>query len=84
MINFNISGLQDNTSSRILITQYYNILSYIWTEVVSDMEDIRKQIYADEFGVIMDPELGGVMKYFNSIIRRDRKIMWINDCNSTN
>lgn len=73
LINFNISGLQDNTSSRILITQYYNILSYIWTEVVSDMEDIRKQIYADEFGVIMDPELGGVMKYFNSIIRRDRK-----------
>lgn len=73
LINFNISGLQDNTSSRILITQYYNILSYIWTEVVSDMEDVRKQIYADEFGVIMNPELGGVMKYFNSIIRRDRK-----------
>ena len=73
MINFDISGLQDNTGSRILLTQYFNILSFIWTQVISDESDTRKQIYADEYGVIMDPELQEVMKYFASISRRIRK-----------
>lgn len=73
LINFDISGLQDNTGSRILLTQYFNILSFIWTQVISDESDTRKQIYADEYGVIMDPELQEVMKYFASISRRIRK-----------
>ena len=71
LINFDISG--DNTGSRILLTQYFNILSFIWTQVISDESDTRKQIYADEYGVIMDPELQEVMKYFASISRRIRK-----------
>ena len=73
LINFDISGLQDNTGSRILLTQYFNILSFIWTQVISDSRDIRKQIYADEYGIIMDPDLKEVMKYFSSISRRIRK-----------
>lgn len=73
LINFDISGLQDNTASRILLTQYFNILSFIWTQVISDSRDIRKQIYADEYGVIMNPDLKEVMQNFSSISRRIRK-----------
>ena len=73
LINFDISGIQDNTGSRILLTQYFNILSFIWTQVISDRRNIRKQIYADEYGVIMNPDLKEVMQYFSSISRRIRK-----------
>ena len=73
LINFNISGLQDNTSSRVLGTQYFNIMSYIWTDIISDTTNSRKQIYADEFSVIMDPRYLDIMMYFQTIIKRIRK-----------
>ena len=73
LINFNISGLQDNTGSRVLGTQYFNIMSYIWTDIISDTSNFRKQIYADEFSVIMDPRYMDIMMYFQTIIKRIRK-----------
>ena len=45
VINFNLSALQDNTGSRVLATQYYNVLSYIWTDIISDPFNRRKQLY---------------------------------------
>ena len=73
LINFNIAGLQDNTGSRVLGTQYFNIMSYIWTDIISDTSNRRKQIYADEFSVIMDPRYYDIMMYFQTIIKRIRK-----------
>ena len=73
LINFNISGLQDNTTSRVLGTQYFNIMSYIWTDIISDPTDTRKQLYADEFSVIMDTRYKDIMKYFQTVIKRIRK-----------
>lgn len=75
LINFNISALQDNTGSRVLATQYYNILSYIWTDIISDSGNNRKQLYADEFSVIMDPRYLDIMMYFQTVIKRVRKYM---------
>lgn len=75
LINFNISALQDNTGSRVLATQYYNILSYIWTDIISDSGHNRKQLYADEFSVIMDPRYLDIMMYFQTVIKRVRKYL---------
>ena len=73
LINFNIAALQDNTDSRVLKTQYYNILSFIWTDIISDTTNHRKQVYADEFSVIMDPRFMDIMLYFQTIAKRIRK-----------
>lgn len=73
LINFNISALQENTESRVLAAQYFNILSYIWTDIISDTSERRKQIYADEFSVIMDPRYLDIMMYFQTVIKRIRK-----------
>ena len=73
LINFNIAALQQNTESRVLAAQYFNILSYIWTDIISDTSDRRKQIYADEFSVIMDPRYIDIMMYFQTVIKRIRK-----------
>lgn len=75
VINFNLSALQDNTGSRVLATQYYNVLSYIWTDIISDPFNRRKQLYADEFSVIMDPRYLDIMMYFQTVIKRVRKYM---------
>lgn len=75
LINFDISALQDNTGSRVLATQYYNVLSYIWTDIISDPNNTRKQLYADEFSVIMDPRYLDIMMYFQTVIKRVRKYM---------
>ena len=75
VINFNLSALQDNTGSRVLATQYYNVLSYIWTDIISDPLNRRKQLYADEFSVIMDPRYLDIMMYFQTVIKRVRKYM---------
>ncbi len=73
VINFNVSGLQDNTGSRVLGTMYYNIMSYIWTDILSDTTNTRKQLYADEFSVIMQPWFMDIMIYFETISKRIRK-----------
>lgn len=73
LINFNIAALQDNTESRVLAAQYFNILSYIWTDIISDTTNGRKQLYADEFSVIMDPRYLDIMMYFQTVIKRIRK-----------
>lgn len=73
VINFNLSALQDNTESRTLGTMYFNVISYIWTDIISDSSNTRKQLYADEFSVIMQPYFMDVMVYFQTIIKRIRK-----------
>lgn len=72
-INFNISGLQTNTASTVLKAQYFNILSYIWNDIMSDTEGKRKQIYADEISTIMDPRFKDVMLFVMQISKRIRK-----------
>lgn len=73
LICFNVSGLQDNTNNKVLLTQYFNVLSFIWTSIVSNTENIRQQLYNDEFGVIMDPRCLDIMMYFQTIAKRIRK-----------
>ncbi|MDH6367394.1 MULTISPECIES: hypothetical protein [unclassified Breznakia] len=73
LINFNISQLSDNTSNKTLQTQYYNIMSFIWTSIVSNPKAERQQLYADEFSVIMDPRNEDIMLFFRNIIKRIRK-----------
>lgn len=73
LICFNISGLSDNTANKVLQTQYYNIMSYIWTNIVSNPKHERQQIYADEFSVIMDPRNLDIMLFFQNIAKRIRK-----------
>lgn len=73
LINFNLSAIQDNTENRVLNAQYFNVLSFIWTNIISDESNVRKQIYADEFSVIMDPRHRDIMLYFQTIIKRIRK-----------
>ncbi|MCF0229004.1 MAG: hypothetical protein HUJ76_04850 [Parasporobacterium sp.] len=73
LINFNVSSLQDNTGSSVLMAEYYNVLSYIWTEIISDGNRYRKQLYADEFSIIMDKRCESIMMYFQSIVKRVRK-----------
>lgn len=70
---FNISGLQDNTNNKVLQTQYFNVLSFIWTSIISNPDQVRQQIYADEFSVIMDPRFQDIMLYFQSTAKRARK-----------
>lgn len=73
LICFNISALHDNSDSRVLKTQYYNILSYIWTDVISNKDDSRIQIYNDEFHIAMDPRFPDIMAFFKNTTKRDRK-----------
>ena len=73
IINFNLSGLNDNTDNRVLKTQYFNVLSFIWSAILSNNDNVRQKIYADEFSVIMDPRYIDIMMYFETIIKRIRK-----------
>lgn len=73
LINFNLSAIQDNTENRVLNAQYFNVLSFVWTNIISDDSVRRKQLYADEFSVIMDPRHRDIMLYFQTIIKRIRK-----------
>ena len=73
LININLSGLNDNTDSKLLKAQYYNYLSYIWSSILSSDNTTRQKIYADEFSVIMDPRYTDIMSYFETIIKRIRK-----------
>lgn len=73
LICFNLSQLHDNTDSQILQTQYFNVMSFIWTTVVSNSGDTWQQIYADEANVIFDERYYAIMKFFENIVRRDRK-----------
>lgn len=73
LININLSGLNDNTDSKLLKAQYYNYLSYIWSSILSGDNTTRQKIYADEFSVIMDPRYTDIMMYFETIIKRIRK-----------
>ena len=86
LINFDISGLQDNTGSRILLNYNISTSFHLFGLKLSVIVvDIRKQIYADEYGIIMDPDLKEVMKYFSSISRRIRKRIGRSySCYSTN
>lgn len=73
LININLSGLNDNTDNKQLKAQYYNYLSYIWSNILSNISEVRQKIYADEFSVIMDPRYEDVMMFFETIIKRIRK-----------
>lgn len=73
LLNFNLAGLQDNTDNKVLKTQYFNVLSFVWTNILSNPLKERQQLYADEFSVIMDPRYLDIMMYFQTIERRIRK-----------
>lgn len=73
LICFDISGLQDNTGSKILKAQYFNILSFIWTKIIANTTGERQKLVVDEFSVIMDKRYPDIMRYFENIIKRIRK-----------
>ena len=70
---FDISGLQDNTGSKILKAQYFNIISFIWTKIIANTTGERQKLIVDEFSVIMDKRYPDIMRYFENIIKRIRK-----------
>lgn len=73
LLCFDISGLQDNTGSKILKAQYFNIISFIWTKIIANTTGERQKLIIDEFGVIMDKRYPDIMRYFENIIKRIRK-----------
>lgn len=73
LICFDISGLLSNTENKVLKAQYYNILSFIWSNVLSDTDNRRKQIYCDEFHTVMDHRYIDCMAFMRNIIKRIRK-----------
>ena len=73
LLCFDISGLQDNTGSKILKAQYFNILSFIWTKIIANTTGERQKLIVDEFSVIMDKRYPDIMRYFENIIKRIRK-----------
>lgn len=73
LICFDISGLLSNTENKVLKAQYYNILSFIWSNILSDTDNKRKQIYCDEFHVVMDHRYIDCMAFMRNIIKRIRK-----------
>lgn len=72
LLCFVISGLQ-NGDERILRTQYYNIISYVWTDILSSDDNVWKQLYEDEFHVILDPDMPETGKFQKNIVKRIRK-----------
>ena len=75
LICFNFAGLHDNTSSTVLSTQYLNVLTYIWSKIVSSDGSYRTQVYEDELAVIQNPNYREVMIVNESMVRRVRKYM---------
>lgn len=73
LLCFDISGLQDNTGSKILKAQYFNIISFIWTKIIANTTGERQKLIVDEFGEIMDKRYPDIMRYFENIIKRIRK-----------
>lgn len=71
-ICLNLSGLQ-NKDNVILRTQYYNILSYILTEVISGRFQKWIQIYEDEFHILMSPDMPEVMDFQRKLVKIIRK-----------
>lgn len=71
-ICFVLSGLQlkDNT---ILRTQYYNILTYVMSEIISGKFNHWIQIYADEVHLLMSKDLPEVMIFLRQLIKVIRK-----------
>lgn len=73
LLCFDISGLQDNTGSKILKAQYFNILSFIWTKIIANTTGERQKLVVDEFSVIMDKRYPDIMRYFENVVKRIRK-----------
>lgn len=72
MICFNLAGLQ-NKDLTILRTQYYNILSYILTEIISGRFNKWIQLYEDEFHLMMNKDMPEVMLFQKMLIKIIRK-----------
>lgn len=73
LLCFDISGLQDNTGSKILKAQYFNILSFVWTKIIANTTGERQKLVVDEFSVIMDKRYPDIMRYFENVVKRIRK-----------
>lgn len=71
-ICFNLAGLQ-NKDTTVLRTQYYNILSYVLTEVISGKFTKWIQIYEDECHVLMNKNMPEVMQFQKLLIKVIRK-----------
>lgn len=71
-ICFNLAGLQ-NKDTTVLRTQYYNILSYVLTEVISGRFSKWIQIYEDECHVLMNKNMPEVMQFQKLLIKVIRK-----------
>lgn len=71
-ICFVLAGLQMKDAT-ILRTQYYNILTYILTEVISGKFTNWLQIYADEVHLLMSKDLPEVMVFLRQLIKIIRK-----------
>lgn len=67
-----LAGLQDKDTT-ILRTQYYNILSFIQTEIISGKFQNWIQIYADEFHLLMNKEIPDIMMFLRQLIKIIRK-----------
>lgn len=52
LINFNLASLQNNLENRLLRASYYNVLSYLWHQLMINQQ--FTQIYCDEFHQLLD------------------------------
>lgn len=71
-ICFNLAGLQ-NKDTTVLRTQYYNILSYVLTEIVSGRFNKWIQIYEDECHILLNKNMPEVMQFQRMLIKVIRK-----------
>lgn len=71
-ICFNLAGLQ-NKDTTVLRTQYYNILSYVLTEIISGKFKKWIQIYEDECHILLNKNMPEVMQFQKLLIKVIRK-----------
>ena len=71
-ICFNLAGLQ-NKDTTVLRTQYYNILSYVLTEIISGRFKKWIQIYEDECHILLNKNMPEVMQFQKLLIKVIRK-----------
>lgn len=67
-----LAGLQ-NKDTTLLRVQYYNILSYILTEIISGKFRSWLQLYEDEFHILMSPDAPEMMNFQKMLVKIIRK-----------
>lgn len=71
-ILFDISGLQMR-DNQLLVTQYYNIISYVWGYVTTSRKNQFKRIVADEGHNMFDVTMPELSSWMRKITKEDRK-----------